>query len=147
MKTHAERITYIMDWQAKNPEKVAAYKKRSKENKRIGIKIPRMSVRIRKEAIECGILYEYKTLLWWVRTLGVFPQEAHKMLVQQGWRCQICKDLFGSETPNLDHNHVTNAVRGFLCLKCNAGIGMLRDDPFLVDVAATYLRFYQNGPQ
>ena len=40
---------------------------------------------------------------------------------------------------HLDHCHKTGAFRGWLCVKCNAGIGMLGDDLSGVLRAVAYL--------
>ena len=53
-------------------------------------------------------------------------------------RCEIC----GQKTKRslcMDHNHATGENRGLLCVSCNAGIGMLGDDPAILRQAALYL--------
>src|SRR5574343_216822 len=44
-------------------------------------------------------------------------------------RCELCCCAFGKETPRFDHNHRTNAFRGWLCHHCNVGLGHFKDDP------------------
>lgn len=39
----------------------------------------------------------------------------------------------------IDHDHKTGEVRGLLCGNCNSGIGMLGDDPRLLEKAIVYL--------
>lgn len=63
------------------------------------------------------------------------------MVASQGGVCRIC----ANKPPNgkrlcVDHDHETGAVRGLLCQKCNTAIGMLNDDPALVERALDYLR-------
>jgi hypothetical protein len=44
---------------------------------------------------------------------------------------------------HLDHDHKTGRFRGWLCVRCNAGIGLLGDYPQSVCYAVHYLeRFY-----
>lgn len=58
----------------------------------------------------------------------------------QGGVCAICgkAELFHGNLV-VDHCHKTGEVRGLLCVKCNAGIGQLGDDPIIVDKALDYL--------
>jgi hypothetical protein len=39
-----------------------------------------------------------------------------------------------------DHDHTTHRFRGWVCFRCNPGMGHFDDDPDLCDNAATYLR-------
>lgn len=39
----------------------------------------------------------------------------------------------------IDHCHHTGEIRGILCRKCNSGIGMLQDDPYIIEKALNYL--------
>lgn len=51
--------------------------------------------------------------------------------------CEVC----GSTDSRLciDHDHRTGKVRGVLCLRCNAALGMLRDNPVYIDKLKEYL--------
>jgi hypothetical protein len=60
------------------------------------------------------------------------------MLDDQHHLCAICDSYL--EDPYVDHDHTTLKVRGLLCLTCNAGIGMLQDNPDLLERAVQYLR-------
>lgn len=73
---------------------------------------------------------------------GLTEADMQTMLVTQGGRCAICNSD-DPKTPNgtwsVDHDHLTGAVRGLLCTRCNTGIGQLRDDPAILRAAADYL--------
>ena len=74
-----------------------------------------------------------------VNVYGLTPQRYDEMVLSQNGQCAIC-----SCTPTrrlgVDHNHKTGAVRGLLCSSCNFAIGLLKDSPELIDLAAAYLR-------
>lgn len=40
----------------------------------------------------------------------------------------------------IDHDHTTKKIRGILCTKCNAGLGMFDDNPARLDAAIRYLK-------
>jgi len=60
----------------------------------------------------------------------------------QGGRCKICgrhqSELKGSL--HVDHNHQTGYFRWLLCVACNQGLGMFKDNPDLLENAAKCLR-------
>jgi len=62
-------------------------------------------------------------------------------------RCSICgrtPEEVGRVARELavDHNHGSGKVRGLLCHQCNAGIGLLGDDPERLSMAAAYIEFH-----
>lgn len=67
-----------------------------------------------------------------------------KMLEKQNSVCAICKkvDMVNGKQVALsvDHCHTTGKVRGLLCGSCNRGIGLLKDDPNLLNNAISYLQ-------
>jgi hypothetical protein len=76
------------------------------------------------------------------RKYGITLAEYEVKREQQNYCCAICRT---SETDCgkkmfVDHNHQTGAVRKLLCTQCNAGIGMLQDDPEIMERAARYIR-------
>lgn len=72
---------------------------------------------------------------------GLDPEDYEALHLSQRGGCAICKE------PSylvVDHAHDQGrrpqAVRGLLCLTCNAGLGMFRDRPNLLIHGANYLR-------
>lgn len=55
-------------------------------------------------------------------------------------RCECCGGEPGSTALHLDHDHISGEFRGWLCKKCNSGIGMLGDNEAGVINAINYLR-------
>ena len=70
---------------------------------------------------------------------GLTRDELAALLAQHGV-CAICQtDKWGKKGPQIDHDHVTGAVRGVLCSNCNNGLGRFKDDPARLRAAAAYL--------
>ena len=53
--------------------------------------------------------------------------------------CECCGRLPGKNSINLDHCHLSNTFRGWLCHRCNTGIGMLGDNREGILKALAYL--------
>ena len=73
---------------------------------------------------------------------GITLEDYNQMFASQSGRCAIC-NIHEQESGKIlcvDHDHNTGKVRGLLCSKCNAGIGLLGDDPDNLINAANYLR-------
>lgn len=84
---------------------------------------------------------------------GLTIAEYDRLFLKQKGRCAVC----GSTSPNskrarsdmsfcVDHDHVTGQVRGLLCQACNRALGMLKDDPELLEKAARYIRHHRQVP-
>ena len=56
------------------------------------------------------------------------------MLQDQDQKCAICQ-LEIDESCHVDHCHDTEVIRGLLCNGCNTGIGMLKDNPEILEEA------------
>ena len=62
---------------------------------------------------------------------------------QQGGKCKNpgCDVVFENIADAcVDHNHETGAVRGMLCHGCNAGLGLLRENPNVILGLIEYLK-------
>ena len=75
---------------------------------------------------------------------GLSIAEYDALLAKQGNRCAICKVHIseGKRRFAVDHNHSTEAVRGLLCFRCNAGIGKFDDNAELLKLAVAYLEVH-----
>ena len=76
-------------------------------------------------------------------TLGHYKQ----MFKEQNGVCAICGKEETRKTAKgavcklmVDHNHLTEKVRGLLCHKCNVGLGLMMDNIDNLKQAITYLR-------
>ena len=59
---------------------------------------------------------------------------------QQG-KCAICRREL--KVLCVDHDHQTDRIRGLLCHGCNRAIGLLNDDPNLLDRIVEYLNVHE----
>jgi hypothetical protein len=81
-----------------------------------------------------------------LRTYGITQAEFDALKLMQNNTCALCGGVEPGKARNekqrewcVDHNHVTGAIRGLLCMQCNAGIGNLKDSPDLLRKAACYV--------
>lgn len=81
------------------------------------------------------------------QSFGVDAARYQEMLREQRGLCSICAqpekspDKASGKIRDLaiDHDHDTGVVRGLLCSNCNRALGLLGDDPALLDAAKAYL--------
>lgn len=114
--------------------------------------------RLRKKMAQCGVktaeeLRAYKAA-WARRNWHKQKEKAREKQrkIRARYRAEIFPDLppippvceccgrppnGRSKTLHLDHCHLTEKFRGWLCVNCNTGIGLLNDQPHL---AVDYLR-------
>lgn len=70
----------------------------------------------------------------------ISPEDYNNLLLVQGGVCAICgKPPKNNTGLCVDHNHVTNKVRGLLCVKCNVMLGMSDDKIEIFKKAIEYL--------
>jgi len=82
------------------------------------------------------------------RRYGVTMQQYRAVWVRQGGVCVICEQPERTERNRLltiDHDHVTGRFRGLLCSQCNRAIGLLQDNPKVIDAAARYIERSRSG--
>lgn len=128
------------EYRMKNPEKHREYwrKSRSKDKEKYNEKIRKwrmanpqsMSLAKRK----CRLKKSY----------GMTLAEYDAMCASQLGVCAICGNgpsMVGNNTKLVvDHCHNSKRIRGLLCDRCNRAIGLLRDDPNILQSAEKYLR-------
>lgn len=66
------------------------------------------------------------------------------MKEEQGGACAVCEKMV---LLHLDHDHNDGRARGLLCGNCNRALGLLGDDPVVLDRAAEYLRRQEVVPR
>ena len=61
---------------------------------------------------------------------GITVEEREYLLQHQQHRCAICNESEVEKQRKLaiDHNHLSNKIRGMLCMTCNAAMGLLKAD-------------------
>lgn len=74
-------------------------------------------------------------------------EEYNAKLEEQEGRCALCGTTEPSSRNGLmlpDHCHTTGRLRKLLCMPCNSGLGMFRDDPVLLREAAEYVESFMD---
>jgi hypothetical protein len=56
--------------------------------------------------------------------------------------CKICSVELVLETADLDHDHITGMIRGYLCHGCNCGLGQFKESQGFMTNAIVYLGKY-----
>jgi hypothetical protein len=72
---------------------------------------------------------------------GITEEQYQELMSAQSGVCAICKGPnVADRRLGVDHDHITNAVRGLLCINCNYGLGYFKDNPDLLIAAINYLK-------
>lgn len=72
---------------------------------------------------------------------GISVEQYEDMLKEQDNSCKICGKHEDEELHSLavDHCHDTGKVRSLLCMSCNTGLGLFKDNKELLIKAQDYL--------
>ena len=74
------------------------------------------------------------------RKYGLSREQFDKIFDAQDGKCAICRTSeFGGRSPAVDHCGKAGHVRGILCHKCNAAIGLMQHSPRILAAAQKYL--------
>jgi hypothetical protein len=93
---------------------------------------------------------DYRAVVGKVKQLkqryGITIEEYNKIFQKQKGKCAICGKHQAEFKVALavDHNHITNEVRGLLCCNCNMGIGRLQDNVEILNNAISYLKRFND---
>lgn len=86
---------------------------------------------------------------WLQKKYGITIEEYDAICTAQDGRCAICGVTPEESSTkrkvrylDVDHCHITGAVRGLLCNRCNSAIGRFNDDSTLLTKAVEYLQKY-----
>lgn len=80
------------------------------------------------------------------RLYGITFDDYVSLYKKQNGVCAIClQECKTRKSLSVDHDHDTMAVRGLLCNRCNRAIGMLGEDPDILERAKEYILKGQNA--
>jgi hypothetical protein len=76
------------------------------------------------------------------RNFGITNEDYNRIFNEQQGKCKICNVHRNELEKNLyvDHDHQSKKIRGLLCQKCNAGLGMFQDNINILSNALKYLQ-------
>lgn len=78
-------------------------------------------------------------------TYNLTREEYDDLLLGQGDCCAICQQELID--PCVDHDPLTDKVRGILCRQCNVGLGNFKDNIGNLEGAIHYLKSQESGPK
>jgi hypothetical protein len=78
---------------------------------------------------------------YFYRTYKLTKTQVADIRTAQNDRCAICGE---TDPQHLDHDHETGRIRQLLCQRCNQGLGQFRDDPLLLQLAASYVEAHRS---
>lgn len=138
MHTKEQHRAYMRAWYKSNKEKARKYTERWRlANPEATRAIKRQYYQRNREILRARIRKQELQSLY-----GLTLDDYHRMLIAQDGRCAICgSPITAKRSLDVDHNHVTQAVRGLLCIHCNRKIAVL-EDPQWVKLGMEYLERY-----
>lgn len=77
-----------------------------------------------------------------MRQYKMTKEDVVVLAIKQNFQCAICYTplTLKDSSTHIDHDHVTNKVRGILCTKCNMGLGLFLDSADILANAIWYLK-------
>lgn len=97
-------------------------------------------VRKQRERREARLDHETRRRRDLRKKYGITVEDWDRLHDLQLGRCAICHLPLAEVTKVcVDHDHVTGAVRGLLCTRCNQGLGYFQDSSEMLLSAARYI--------
>ena len=94
-------------------------------------------------------IYKQRIRHYNLKKYGIDNDGYLALLEKQNFKCKICGISAENAPPVgsskggqlcVDHNHLTNKIRGLLCSRCNTGLGLFMDDIENLESAILYLQ-------
>ena len=73
---------------------------------------------------------------------GLTRYEYEQLLEDYLYKCAICDK---ENKLTIDHCHASNKIRGILCNKCNAALGMVNDSLEILKAMIAYLEYHREA--
>ena len=80
-----------------------------------------------------------------LRIYGITKEIFEELVHAQQSKCAICETV--PKILCIDHDHTTKRIRGLLCAPCNSAIGMLHDNPVLIQRAVAYVEKWRKAQE
>lgn len=139
-ETHPDKArAACRNWRAENPEKQKASTKNWEVNNPGKHEAATKAYRLANpgKTAEWGRNYRKRVPDYSIRRYGVSLSRFIDLAVNQEAKCAICGD---KTKLCVDHNHATGKVRGLLCRKCNAALGLFGDSALNLLRASAYVK-------
>lgn len=68
-------------------------------------------------------------------------EDYDQMFEAQNGVCAICGGVNKGRRLDVDHNHLTEEIRGLLCNKCNQALGLLRTDKYGISLLQKAIKY------
>ena len=125
-------------WRLENPEKQKTHKQKWYKNNQD--KVRAQSKNWRQNNPDRYKSHMRKSTL---KKYGLTLESFEEKRIAQNNKCEICQETLGSGFElHVDHCHVTNEVRGLLCIHCNTLLGRAKDSIQILKSAQKYLQKY-----
>ena len=135
--------TYFQTYYEKNKERIKEQTKLWSQNNRDKVREHRKTYSKSVKGINSRKDASYK------RLYGITLEEYNERFKNQNYVCAICEkeesrkntiEIDGIKQLVVDHDHITNNVRGLLCTKCNTLLGFSGDNIEVLKRAIKYLK-------